>query len=504
MIFQYELLRNGSVCMASIAAVLAISGERQLAAVLERLAANPLVRHIAVAAPPDAKAPSEILHRLHATTLRSAAAAVEVLRWFDTTDASHLLWALSPRIELTVSGMRRLAHAAADTQAAILILYSDYFDQQPDGTAALHPLIGYQPGSIRDDFDFGHVVLLSRAAVRGLADVIEGERIAGDFGGWYDLRLRASERGPVVHLSEPTYSAAAVVERTAGEAHFNYVDPRNRDYQIEMERVATAHLKRIHAWLPPPTARPVDDDAHFPVECSVVIPVRNRVRTIADAVGSARSQQADFPFNVIVVDNHSTDGTSQVLVDLAAKENRLVHLIPTRSDLGIGGCWNEAIYSETSGRYAVQLDSDDLYASSDVLSRIVAEFRRGQYAAVIGSYTIVDFDLKQIPPGLIDHREWTPENGHNNALRIAGLGAPRAFHVPTLRTIGFPNVSFGEDYAVALRLSRQYPLGRIYDSLYWCRRWEGNTDHALTLETRNRYAFYKDQLRSLEIAARQR
>ena len=231
--------------------------------------------------------------------------------------------------------------------------------------------------------------------------------------------------------------------------------------------------------------------------------MRNRVRTIVDAVGSALSQQADFPFNVIVVDNHSTDGTSKVLADLAANENRLVHLIPARTDLGIGGCWNEAIYSEHCGRYAVQLDSDDLYASPDVLRRIVDEFRRGQYAVVIGSYTIVDFNLKQIPPGLIDHREWTPENGHNNALRIAGLGAPRAFHVPTLRTIGFPNVSFGEDYAVALRLSRQYPLGRIYDSLYWCRRWEGNTDHALPLETQNRYAFYKDRLRSIEIAARQ-
>ena len=215
------------------------------------------------------------------------------------------------------------------------------------------------------------------------------------------------------------------------------------------------------------------------------------------------TQQADFPFNVIVVDNHSTDGTTDTLRDLAAKNNRLVHIVPSRNDLGIGGCWNEAINAPQCGRYAVQLDSDDLYSSPDVLSRIIAEFRRGGCAAVVGSYTIVDFSLKQIPPGLIDHREWTPDNGHNNALRIHGLGAPRAFHVPTLRKIGFPNVSWGEDYAVVIRLCREYPIGRIYDSLYWCRRWEGNSDHALPLETHNRYSTYKDRLRSIELAARQ-
>lgn len=487
--------------MTSIAAVFASTGDVQHFDLFQQLSANPLVRSIAVAAPSNAKTEPQNLHRLHAEALRSSAAVIEVLGWFETTNASHLLWLFSSRVDLAAVGLRRLASVAADTQAGIL--YSDYFDQQADGSAVLHPLVDYQPGSLRDDFDFGQLVMLNRAAVSGLAASMESDAVSTDFGGWYDLRLRAAERGSVVHLSEPAYTVPTIVEKAGGEAHFNYVDPRNRDYQIEMERIATAHLKRISAWLQPPTNRLVADGSNFVVEASVVIPVRNRVRTVADAVTSALSQETDFSFNVIVVDNHSTDGTSMVLAEIAAKDAHLVHLVPARNDLGIGGCWNEAIYSEHCGRYAVQLDSDDLYASPDALSRIVAEFKRGQYAAVIGSYTIVDFELKQIPPGLIDHREWTDENGHNNALRIAGLGAPRAFHVPTLRAIGFPNVSFGEDYAVALRLSRQYPLGRIYDSLYWCRRWEGNTDHALPLETRNRYAAYKDRLRSIEIAARQ-
>ena len=487
--------------MAPIAAVVAWSGDSPGANALERLAGLRPISGVAVAAPPDAPRLSGNYRRLRASNLRSADAVAEALRWFETTRASHLLWLLSQRAELSTVGLRRLLDVACDSRAAIV--YSDYFDRQPDDTACLRPLIDYQPGSLRDDFDLGHLVVLSRAAVMGAADAIAADRVAADFGGWYDLRLRTSERGPFVHLSEPTYTVTVATESASGEAHFNYVDPRNREYQVEMERIATAHLKRIGAWLPPPTAQPVNENARFSVEASVVIPVRNRVRTVTDAVRSALAQAADFPFNVIVVDNHSTDGTSPVLADLAANEPRLVHLVPTRTDLGIGGCWNEAIYSEHCGRYAVQLDSDDLYADSSVLSRIVSEFRRGNYAMVIGSYTIVDFNLKPIPPGLIDHREWTAENGHNNALRIAGLGAPRAFHVPTLRTIGFPNVSFGEDYAVALQLSRRYPLGRVYDSLYWCRRWEGNTDHALPLETRNRYAFYKDRLRSIEIAARQ-
>ncbi|MBF6569123.1 MAG: glycosyltransferase family 2 protein, partial [Candidatus Binataceae bacterium] len=276
----------------------------------------------------------------------------------------------------------------------------------------------------------------------------------------------------------------------------------NRDYQIEMERIATAHLKRIGAWLPPHFENVSDAAETFPVKASVVIPVRDRERTVLDAVQSALAQRADFEFNVIVVDNHSADRTTEILRGIT--DSRLKHIVPERRDLGIGGCWNEAIYSMHCGQYAVQLDSDDLYISDGVLRRVVAELEAGPYAMVVGSYTIVDFSLKEIPPGLIDHREWSRDNGRNNALRINGFGAPRAFNTSVLRRIGFPNVSYGEDYAVALRVSRNYEIGRIYDSLYLCRRWEGNSDSALPPEVANRYDRYKDWLRTIEIQARMR
>jgi Glycosyl transferase family 2 len=357
-----------------------------------------------------------------------------------------------------------------------------------------HRRIDYQPGSIRDTFDFGPVVCISVKAARG----------AG-FGSWrwgglYDLRLRISEKHPIVKIPEPLYSASTADARPTGQKQFDYVDPRNRDYQIEMERIATAHLQRIGACLDANFERIPAPAEKFPVKASVVIPVRNREKTILDAVRSALDQRTDFEFNVIVVDNHSTDRTTEMLSSV--KDTRLNHIIPQRTDLGIGGCWNEAIYSSQCGRYSVQLDSDDLYSDGSVLRRIVGELESGPYAMVIGSYNMVDFSLKQIPPGLIDHREWTRENGRNNALRINGFGAPRAFDTSILRRIGFPNVSYGEDYAIALRISRQYEIGRIYDPVYLCRRWEGNTDSALPIDVANRYDQYKDWLRTVEIRAR--
>ena len=357
--------------------------------------------------------------------------------------------------------------------------------------------IDYQPGSIRDGFDFGPVVAISVPAARAAG--LEREL---QWGGLYDLRLRLSEKHPIVRIPEPLYSAGAVDARPSGEKQFDYVDPRNREYQIEMERIATAHLRRIGAWMPPDFCIVPPPSNAFPVKASVVIPVRTRERTILEAVHSALGQRTDFAFNVIVVDNQSTDRTTELLRRI--DDSRLIHIVPARRDLGIGGCWNEAIYSTHCGQYAVQLDSDDLFVNENVLSAIVHKLDAGPYAMVIGSYTMVDFSLNEIPPGLIDHREWTRENGRNNALRINGLGAPRAFNTSIVRRFGFPNVSYGEDYAVALRISREFEIGRIYESLYLCRRWEGNSDSALAHDVANRYDQYKDWLRTLELQARMR
>jgi len=400
---------------------------------------------------------------------------------------SDVIFFNDPRVTIEASARMhdRMTQVLRETGAGIV--YSD---------AVNHQRIDYQSGSIRDNFDFGPVIAISTEAARNV-EIDTGYNWAE----LYDLRLRLSERSPIIRIPEPLYAASATDTRPTGEKQFDYVDPRNRDYQIEMERIATAHLQRIRAFLPPAFKTVEKPQDSFPVTASVIIPVRNRERTILDSVKSALAQKTDFPFNVIVIDNHSTDKTTELLRSVADK--RLVHIVPDRKDLGIGGCWNEAIYSAHCGRYAVQLDSDDLYINDGVLARIVAELEAGPYAMVIGSYSMVDFDLKPIPPGLIDHREWTRENGRNNALRINGLGAPRAFDTSIVRRIGFPNVSYGEDYAVALRISREYEIGRIYESLYLCRRWEGNTDSALPLETANRYDAYKDWIRTNEIRARQ-
>jgi glycosyltransferase involved in cell wall biosynthesis len=410
------------------------------------------------------------------------------------------------RVDLGARAPERLVQVADDAGAALV--YSD-FRQQNGAEVADHPLIDYQLGAIRDNFDFGSVILLSReAVVKALRD---HGGISPDirWGGLYDLRLKLSIDSTIFRIPEPLYTRVAADLRASGEKIFDYVDPRKRDYQIEMEKIATEHLERIGARLEPRFADLPESDEEFPVKASVIIPVRNRVKTIADAVRSALSQKTDFPFNVIVVDNHSTDGTTDLLRNLAAEYDRLIHIVPARTDYGIGGCWNEAIYSPHCGRYAAQLDSDDVYSGENTLARVVAEFDSARsenksYAMVIGSYTIVDFDLNELPPGLIDHREWTRENGRNNALRINGLGAPRAFDVTALRRVGLPNTSYGEDYAVALRVSREYEIGRVYDSLYFARRWSDNSDSALPLATMNRYDAYKDRLRTIEILARQR
>jgi glycosyltransferase involved in cell wall biosynthesis len=395
-------------------------------------------------------------------------------------------------------GIDRLLSVALNTGSGII--YSDYYDIK-DGKRSQHPVIDYQPGSIRDDFDFGSVLLMDSVALKAAtAQKPTGYQHAG----LYALRLAISRHHTITRIGEFLYTKIESDVRKSGEKQFDYVDPKNRDVQIEMEQAATEHLKKIDAYLKP-TFKNVDFDAgHFENEASVIIPVKNRVRTIAEAVQSALKQKLDVPFNVIVVDNHSTDGTTDLLASIATKDSRLIHVIPARSDLGIGGCWNEAIHHPRCGRFAIQLDSDDLYKDESTIRKIVDAFRREKCAMVIGSYQMTNFALETIPPGIIDHKEWTPENGRNNALRINGLGAPRAFFTPILRQVIVPNVSYGEDYAVGLAISREYQIGRIYEPLYMCRRWEGNSDADLDISKLNAFNTYKDKLRTFEVLARQR
>jgi hypothetical protein len=411
----------------------------------------------------------------------------------------YILLNLSGReVTITDEAANRMKEHADSTGAGLV--YSDYVKTMGTDAVAPAPLIDIQAGSLRDDFDFGALVLITPAGIESYLE-FKGQ----DFktAGFYQLRLAIQRCLPIVRMPQPLYTIAETDFRTSGQKQFDYVNPRNRDVQIEMEAACTEHLKLIDGYLKPGAGAKVDaTQGSFPVLASVIIPVRNREHTVADAVKSALSQQLDGPYNVIVVDNHSTDGTTRILSDLAKADNRLVHIIPERTDLGIGGCWNLAVNDERCGRFAVQLDSDDLYSGPDTLQKVVDKFREGGYSMVIGSYRMCNFDLETLPPGIIDHKEWTDENGPNNALRINGLGAPRAFYTPVVRKIGFPNVSYGEDYAVAIRIAGEYRLGRIFDELYLCRRWEGNSDAALSPEKVNANNLYKDSLRTAELQRR--
>lgn len=463
-----------------------------------RLSGLPLVSRVFVLSQNDAAADSykESYTVLPGTMTdeRTLSAIVEM------AETSHVLFVLTGAdLAFGPSEVTRLMTAAVDRKAGIV--YSDFYEED-QGRRSLHPLNDYQAGSVREGFDFGPVILLSLDAVRESRSrygTVSGVRFAA----LYDLRLNLSIDYPLCRIPEPLVTVAAKGGPLTGERLFSYVDPRNTGAQREMEQVFTEYLKKIGAYLPPSGLEPFGAEGNFPVEASVVIPVRNRKDTVGDAVNSALSQETDFPFNVIVVDNHSTDGTTNLLARLAGKEERLKHLVPKQTGLGIGGCWNMAIDAESCGRFAVQLDSDDLYESKGSLQQIVEMFRQKRYGMVIGAYTLVDSDMNEISPGLVNHREWTDENGHNNALRVNGLGAPRAFDTALIRRIRFPNVSYGEDYSAALRICREYRIGRIFDSLYLCRRWAGNTDSLLTIEEANRHDSYKDSLRTEEIAARQ-
>lgn len=407
-----------------------------------------------------------------------------------------LIYTKPDELEIGMYAIERMVSIADDTHAGMV--YSDYYEKK-EGKLSQHPLIDYQKGSLRDDFNFGSLMLYRSSSLKKASFRMDKDH---RFAALYDLRLKVSEELPIIHINEYLYTEVENDLRKSGEKLFDYVDPKNRDMQIEMEEVCTEHLKNIGAYLEP-KFRDIDfKKGKFNKEASVIIPVRNRVRTIEDAINSVLSQETTFKFNVIVIDNHSTDGTTEKIESIASNDKRVIHIIPEREDLGIGGCWNIGVHHPSCGKFAVQLDSDDVYSDNNTLSRIVNAFYEQKCGMVVGTYRMTDFNMNTIPPGVIDHKEWTPENGRNNALRINGLGAPRAFYTPLLREIKLPNTSYGEDYALGLRISREYQIGRIYDVLYLCRRWEDNSDASLDVVKMNNHNLYKDRIRTWELEAR--
>lgn len=469
--------------------------DTQFAEICNTLKEQPAIQHIygiTTTSSTKSEDNSELLHTDHLNSSYTMQMIAE------RCEADYCLFYQKPYpIELGFHALDRLLNIAEDTQASMI--YADHYTLA-EGQRIAHPVIDYQKGSLRDDFDFGSLVLISKAILKTYAKIENKPNYK--FAGWYDLRLFLSRYGELFHLNEYLYTEIETDLRKSGEKNFDYVNPKNRSVQREMEQACTDHLKKIGAYLPPEEFDDLKFDAYqFPREMSVIIPVRNRVRTIEDAIKSVLSQETDFEFNLFVVDNHSNDGTSEV-IERYTNDKRVIHLIPSRDDLGIGGCWNMAVHHPECGRFIVQLDSDDLYSSPQTLHKIRDSFYAENAAMVIGSYRMTDFNLETLPPGLIDHKEWTPGNGRNNALRINGLGAPRAFFTPILRKLQIPNTSYGEDYALGLCFSRYYRIGRIYEELYLCRRWEGNSDAALSIEKVNANNLYKDRLRTIEIDAR--
>ncbi|ADV42422.1 glycosyltransferase family A protein [Bacteroides helcogenes] len=406
-----------------------------------------------------------------------------------------LLYTKETTLEMGMFALDRMMRILEDSDAGMV--YADHY-QTAGGRQTGAPVIDYQQGSLRDDFNFGSVLLFDTAKLKEAAGRIKSEY---NFAGLYELRLKLSQKADLVHINEYLYSEVENDTRKSGEKIFDYVDPKNRERQIEMEEACTEHLKEIGGYLEPEFKRIEFSAGNFEYEASVIIPVRNRIRTIRDAIRSALSQRTDFKYNLIVIDNHSTDGTTEA-IDEFKDDERLIHLIPRRNDLGIGGCWNLGVHHPQCGKFAVQLDSDDVYKDENTLAVMVSAFYRQNCAMVVGTYMMTDFDMNMIAPGIIDHKEWTLHNGRNNALRINGLGAPRAFYTPVLRQVKVPNTSYGEDYALGLNFSRRYQIGRVYDVVYLCRRWDDNSDASLDIVKMNAHNLYKDRIRTWELKAR--
>lgn len=465
----------------------------QAKATIDGLRESALVNNIYLLASDAAATAVEGCTMVHIDALNSSDTMLKIA---EAAKASYtLLYTKYNNLVMGYFALDRFVRLAGDSKAGMM--YADSYTVI-EGKKSNAPVIDYQEGSLRDDFNFGSVLFFNTEVLKKAAAGIDVHYTAA---GLYDLRLRLSRIAPIVHINEYLYSDVTVDNRKSGEKIFDYVDPKNRGVQIEMEKACTAHLKAVGGYLEPKFDEIDFNKGNFEYEASVIIPVRNRIRTIRDAIRSVLSQKTDFPFNLIVIDNHSTDGTTEA-IDEFKDDPRLVHIVPQRDDLGIGGCWNAGVQHPKCGKFAVQLDSDDVYSDENTLAKMVAAFYEQKCAMVVGTYMLTDIDKNPIPPGVIDHKEWTPENGRNNALRINGLGAPRAFYTPVLREIHVPNTSYGEDYALGLAFSRHFQIGRVYDVVYLCRRWEDNSDAALDIVKMNNNNLYKDRIRTWELQAR--
>lgn len=465
----------------------------QAKATIDGLRESALVNNIYLLATDAAATAVEGCTMVHIDALNSSDTMLKIA---EAAKAPYtLLYTKYNNLVMGYFALDRFVRLAGDSKAGMM--YADSYTVI-EGKKSNAPVIDYQEGSLRDDFNFGSVLFFNTEVLKKAAAGIDVHYTAA---GLYDLRLRLSRIAPIVHINEYLYSDVTVDNRKSGEKIFDYVDPKNRGVQIEMEKACTAHLKAVGGYLEPKFDEIDFNKGDFEYEASVIIPVRNRIRTIRDAIRSVLSQKTDFPFNLIVIDNHSTDGTTEA-IDEFKDDPRLVHIVPQRDDLGIGGCWNAGVQHPKCGKFAVQLDSDDVYSDENTLAKMVAAFYEQKCAMVVGTYMLTDIDKNPIPPGVIDHKEWTPENGRNNALRINGLGAPRAFYTPVLREIHVPNTSYGEDYALGLAFSRHFQIGRVYDVVYLCRRWEDNSDAALDIVKMNNNNLYKDRIRTWELQAR--
>lgn len=465
----------------------------QVKATIAGLKACELVNKIYLLAGADAEGEVEGCEKIAIKGLNSSDTMKKIAA---KADADYvMLYIKHNTLEFGMFAIERMLHIADDSAAGMV--YADHYNVVGE-TRNNAPVIDYQKGSLRDDFNFGSVLLFNACVFKNAVAKINKEY---EFAGLYDVRLKVSQEAELVHINEYLYSDVELDTRKSGEKIFDYVDPKNRGVQIEMEEACTAHLKAIGGYLVPEFKKIEFSAGNFEYEASVIIPVRNRIRTIRDAIKSVLSQKTNFKFNLIVIDNHSTDGTTEA-IDEFKDDERVIHLIPERQDLGIGGCWNLGVHHEKCGKFAVQLDSDDVYKDENTLTTMVNAFHEQNCAMVVGTYMMTDFNMNMIAPGIIDHKEWTPENGRNNALRINGLGAPRAFYTPVLREVKVPNTSYGEDYALGLNFSREYQIGRVYDVVYLCRRWDDNSDASLDVVKMNAHNLYKDRIRTWELQAR--